>query len=123
MQARQQNPFLVRFVNDWAMEELVKQYIKNKRKNHYKNGWLDVPEKYTYLKNNASKRDPTGSRKKRALTSTRQATRRNEGGATKTKKRKVTKRVVPDDEEEEEDDDKEEQRSSGAEDEDEEEYR
>jgi hypothetical protein len=46
---------------------LVKQYTKNKRKNHYKNGWLDVPDKFSYLKDNASKRDPTGSRKKRAL--------------------------------------------------------
>jgi hypothetical protein len=46
---------------------LVKQYTKNKCKNHYKNGWLDVPDTFSYLKDNASKRDPTGSRKKRAL--------------------------------------------------------
>jgi hypothetical protein len=29
-QAREQNPFLARFNNDWATEELVKQYTKNK---------------------------------------------------------------------------------------------
>ena len=40
--------------------------MKNKRKNHYKNGWLAVPEKYQHLKENAKKRDPQGSRIKRA---------------------------------------------------------
>jgi hypothetical protein len=45
----------------------VKQYMKNKRKHHYKNGWLDIPQQYAYLKNNASKRNPGGSRKRRAL--------------------------------------------------------
>jgi hypothetical protein len=48
----------------------VKQYIKNKRKHHYKNGWLDVPAKYAYLKHNAGKRNPTASRRKKALHST-----------------------------------------------------
>jgi len=65
--AREQHPFLARFVNDWATEEIVKQYMKNKRKHHYKNGWLDVPERYAYLKDNAYKRKPTSSCKKRAL--------------------------------------------------------
>jgi len=48
----------------------VKQFLKNKRKNHYRNGWLDVPDKYAYLKTNAGMRDPTASRKKKALSST-----------------------------------------------------
>jgi hypothetical protein len=51
--------------------------MKNKRKHHYKNGWLDVPERYAYLKDNADKRNPTSSRKKRALvTGNPQQTRR-----------------------------------------------
>jgi hypothetical protein len=45
----------------------VKQFLKNKRRNHYRNGWLDVPDKYRYLKNNASMRDPTASRRSKAL--------------------------------------------------------
>ena len=41
--------------------------MKNKRKHHYRHGWLDVPEKYAYLKHNAGKRNPAASRKKAAL--------------------------------------------------------
>jgi hypothetical protein len=44
--------------------------LKNKRRNNYRNGWLDVPEKYGYLKNNASKRNPTASHRKKAFSST-----------------------------------------------------
>jgi hypothetical protein len=67
IQARDQHPFLARFERDWATEEIVKQFVKNKRKNHYANGWLDVPEKYKYLKQNSRKRNPAGSRSKKAL--------------------------------------------------------
>jgi hypothetical protein len=67
LQARDQHPFLARFERDWATEEIVKQFTKNKRKNHYANGWLDVPARYTYLKQNSMKRNPTASRSKRAL--------------------------------------------------------
>ena len=45
----------------------MKQFTKNKRRNHYRNGWLDVPVKYAYLKNNTSMCNPTTSRKKTAL--------------------------------------------------------
>jgi hypothetical protein len=45
----------------------VKQFVKNKRKNHYANGWLEVPDKYTYLKQNSKKRNPAGPRSKKAL--------------------------------------------------------
>lgn len=65
MQARDQHSFLKRFVNDWATEEIVKQFMKNKCKNHYRNGWLEPPAKYAYLKQNSSMRDPTASRTKR----------------------------------------------------------
>jgi hypothetical protein len=50
--------------------KLQARYTKNKRGNHYRNGWLDVPEKYSYLKNNSLKRNRTGSRKKRAFSNT-----------------------------------------------------
>lgn len=46
---------------------MVKQYLKNRRGNHYANGWLDAPSKYNYLKGNSAKRNPTGSRKKKGL--------------------------------------------------------
>ncbi|KAJ7868166.1 hypothetical protein B0H13DRAFT_2064625 [Mycena leptocephala] len=41
--ARERHPYLARFTNDWATEEIVKQYIKNKRRHAYKNGWLEPP--------------------------------------------------------------------------------
>ena len=66
-EARDQHPFLSRFERDWATEEIVKQFVKNKRKNHYSHGWLEVPPKYAYLKQNAMKRNPAASRMKRAF--------------------------------------------------------
>ncbi|KAF9471608.1 hypothetical protein BDN70DRAFT_938823 [Pholiota conissans] len=66
--ARDRYPILKRYINDWATAEMVKQYIKNKRAHHYHNGWLEVPAKYAYLKVNAQKRKPSGSRVKRAKT-------------------------------------------------------
>jgi hypothetical protein len=82
-QARDQHPYLRRFANDWATEELVKQYLKNRRGNHYANGWLDVPAKYDYLKANSQKRNPSGSRRKKALsaTATAQTNARKRNGA------------------------------------------
>ena len=67
LQARTQHPFLAQFERDWATEEIIKQFVKNKRKNHYVNGWLEVPERYAYLKKNSMKRNPSASRSKRAL--------------------------------------------------------
>ncbi|KAK7452186.1 hypothetical protein VKT23_012289 [Stygiomarasmius scandens] len=63
---RQDQPFLARYKNDWATEELAKQYLKNKRKNAYKNGWLIVSDKYSHLKANAAKRSVSGSRRSKA---------------------------------------------------------
>ena len=65
------NTHLARFERDWATEEIVKQFVKNKRKNHYTNGWLEVPDRYAYLKNNSKKRNPAGPRVKKALKNTR----------------------------------------------------
>ncbi|KAJ7119408.1 hypothetical protein C8R44DRAFT_877838 [Mycena epipterygia] len=65
--ARAKHPILERYVNDWATEEIVKQFTKNKRRHSYQKNWLDVPAKYAYLKNNSAKRDPSASRKRRAV--------------------------------------------------------
>ncbi|KAJ7105987.1 hypothetical protein C8R44DRAFT_942591 [Mycena epipterygia] len=62
--ARERHPYLARFTNDWATEEIVKQYIKNKRRHAYKNGWLEAPTKFEYLKANSAKRNPSAPRKK-----------------------------------------------------------
>jgi hypothetical protein len=96
-QAREQNTFLARFVGDWATKEIVKQFLKNKRRNHYRNGWLDVPDKYGYLKSNASMRDPTASRRKRALLVTAAAKDLQDATLRKGKKIARRPRVVEDD--------------------------
>ncbi|KAG6835433.1 hypothetical protein H0H93_001518 [Arthromyces matolae] len=61
---RKEQPILARFVNDWATEEIVKQYMKNKRTYAYKKGYLDRPPGYEHLKVNASKRSNAPRRKK-----------------------------------------------------------
>ncbi|KAJ7759478.1 hypothetical protein B0H14DRAFT_2634423 [Mycena olivaceomarginata] len=38
--ARGRHPYLAEFHNDWATEEIVKQFIKNRRNNAYKNEWI-----------------------------------------------------------------------------------
>ncbi|KAJ7850807.1 hypothetical protein B0H14DRAFT_2581799 [Mycena olivaceomarginata] len=38
--ARQRHPHLGEFHNDWATEELVKQWMKNRRSNAYKRKWI-----------------------------------------------------------------------------------
>jgi hypothetical protein len=63
--------------------------MKNKRGRLYKLGELDVPDKFGYLKTNASKRDPNGSWKKRASSSgttksTNKCVRKGKGRATMT---------------------------------------
>ncbi|KAJ7907418.1 hypothetical protein B0H13DRAFT_2273676 [Mycena leptocephala] len=62
--ARTRHPYLAKFENDWATEELVKQFIKNRRNRAYKNNWIPVPAQYQYLKANAAKRDPHAPRGK-----------------------------------------------------------
>jgi hypothetical protein len=96
---------LKRFVNDWATEEIVKQYMKNKQKNHYKNGWLPVPEKYKYLKENSRKRNPQGSRIKRAKS--------NSSMALSTKAQGKGKADVPEETDDEDDEDDEDDGDDG----------
>ena len=104
-QARKQMPFLERFIDNWATEDLVKQFMKNRRSNHYRKGWLEVPEKYGHLKANAQKRDKNGSCRKKALSTS--APAQNQA-STSTGNRGVRvhvagTRVTNDDDEEEED--------------------
>ncbi|KAG6913458.1 hypothetical protein DXG01_006712 [Tephrocybe rancida] len=65
IQAHEKIPFLKHFHNDWATDEIMKQYFQNKCKHHYKHGWLDVPRKFKHLKETSKKQKPAGSRVKR----------------------------------------------------------
>lgn len=58
---------LERYEQDWATEGLARQYMKNRRNYNYRQGRLDVPENYQYLKDNAAKRSdaPRGNTHKR----------------------------------------------------------
>ncbi|KAF7975568.1 hypothetical protein HWV62_9265 [Athelia sp. TMB] len=93
---RERHPYLARFKNDWATEAIVKQYLGNKRQRAYDMGWLEPPEKYAYLKVNASKRNSTSSRKSKALvdaSSTRKPRRKT--SQTKSKRRPVNDEDEP----------------------------
>ncbi|KAI5898159.1 uncharacterized protein SCHCODRAFT_02696751 [Schizophyllum commune H4-8] len=95
--ARTDIPFLQRFVNDWATEEIAKRYLKNKRQHLYRTGELARPTKYAHLKANAAKRDRDGSRRKKALVNAEAAKRaKTKKAATAAKKaRKVSKSRAP----------------------------
>jgi hypothetical protein len=54
-QAREEAPYLKRFANDWATQALAMQLLKNKRAHSYRRGYLEVPERYAYLKETAAK--------------------------------------------------------------------
>ncbi|THU79748.1 hypothetical protein K435DRAFT_875112 [Dendrothele bispora CBS 962.96] len=64
--AEKAHPFLAKYENSWATEVLVRQYFSNKRKTAYKRGTLQRPEKYDYLQENSTRRDPTASHKRKA---------------------------------------------------------
>lgn len=104
LEARERNPIFKRYQNDWATEALVKQYVKNKRRRGYSKGWLEVPDKYAYLKANASKRN-SAPRKKRVQGAIDAAKKRAvENVASKRAAVARGKRRVINDESEEEDD-------------------
>ncbi|KAI9433387.1 hypothetical protein H4582DRAFT_2082262 [Lactarius indigo] len=52
--ARKEIPYLAKFANDWPTQVLAMQLLKNKRGHSYRRGYLDVPERYAYLKKNAA---------------------------------------------------------------------
>ncbi len=64
--AREKHKYLKRFENDWVTEELAKMYFKNICGNHYRRGYLQVPEGYSHLKANSAQRNPSASRIKKA---------------------------------------------------------
>jgi len=55
-QAREEAPYLKKFANDWATQALAMQLMKNKRAHAYRRGYLEVPERYAYLKETSAKR-------------------------------------------------------------------
>ena len=55
-QAREDAPFLKKFSNDWPTKALAMQLLKNKRSYSYRRGYIEVPDKYAYLKKNAAKK-------------------------------------------------------------------
>jgi hypothetical protein len=55
-QAHEEAPFLKKFSNDWPTQALTMQLLKNKRGYSYCRGYLNVPNKYAYLKGNAAKK-------------------------------------------------------------------
>jgi hypothetical protein len=57
-QAREEAPFLKKFANDWPTQALAMQLLKNKRGYSYRRGYLEVPNKFAYLKDNAAKKTP-----------------------------------------------------------------
>jgi hypothetical protein len=68
LQVRQSIPDMGRYVNDWATEAIVRQWMKNKRSYAVQKGFLDVKPKWEYLKNNSTKRTdaPRGNGKRKA---------------------------------------------------------
>lgn len=68
LQVRQSIPDMGRYVNDWATEAIVRQWMKNKRSYAVQKGFLDVKPKWEYLKNNSIKRTdaPRGNGKRKA---------------------------------------------------------
>ncbi|THU79775.1 hypothetical protein K435DRAFT_810422, partial [Dendrothele bispora CBS 962.96] len=97
-QLRERHPILARFENDWATEAMVRQYTKNKRKTHYAQGSLVVAEKYSHLKENAAKRDPSKSRKRKGLEDyERRKAKAKEAKRKEKVKRQRVRRAVEDD--------------------------
>ncbi|KAF8262476.1 hypothetical protein EI94DRAFT_1704735 [Lactarius quietus] len=54
--AHEEAPFLKKFVNDWPTQALAMQLLKNRQGHSYCHGYLEVPDKYAYLKDNAAKK-------------------------------------------------------------------
>ena len=97
---------LDRYEQDWATEGLARQYLKNKRSYNYRQGLIDVPDKYQYLKGNAAQRSeaPRGNVHKRKAAQAKKQ-------AKVAKKARISEGVgkekaINDDEEEEDEDEK-----------------
>ena len=68
LQVHQSIPDMGRYVNDWATEAIIRQWMKNKWSYTVQRGILNVKLKWEYLKNNSSKRTdaPHGNGKRKA---------------------------------------------------------
>ncbi|KAJ7310836.1 hypothetical protein DFH08DRAFT_1088007 [Mycena albidolilacea] len=100
--ARERHPILKHYENDWATEELVKQYIKNKRCHGYRKGFLERPAQYDYLKTNSAKRNPSAPRGPRVAVRQSKKVAEKKAAAKakgKSKAKLRTKQVVEDDDE------------------------
>ncbi|KAF7332812.1 hypothetical protein MSAN_02432400 [Mycena sanguinolenta] len=102
--ARKRHPILERYQNDWATEELAKQYIKNKRRHGYRKGFLDCPSQYAYLKANSAKRDPSAPRGRRVAAARNAKILGKKKAAAKKNTKGKGKQVVDDDDDEDEED-------------------
>ncbi|KAH7879637.1 uncharacterized protein C8R40DRAFT_1165892 [Lentinula edodes] len=93
---RSRHKFLQRFINDWATVDMIRQYLKNKRKPLYRSGELEIPPKYAYLKSNAAKRDQGKSRRSKAVEAreARRQERKREKRAAKKPERKAGPKLV-----------------------------
>jgi hypothetical protein len=94
-----------RFENDWATEEIAKQYLKNKRKSAVRQGLIKVPERYAYLKENSAKRSASGSRKSKAREELEKTQAKKDKKRGKAKKAKKAEKAQVDGEAEETADD------------------
>ena len=95
---------LDRYEQDWATEGLARQYLKNKRSYGYRQGRLDVPAKYEYLKNNAAQRSeaPRGNtHKRKAAEAKREATAAKRARTSKGKEKVINDKEDSEEEEEE----------------------
>jgi hypothetical protein len=95
---------LDRYEQDWATEGLARQYLKNKRSYSYRQGVIDVPDKYQYLRGNAAKRSeaPRGNVHKRKAAQAKKQ-------AKVAKKARISEglgKVINEDKEEEDEDEK-----------------
>ena len=101
---------MARFVNDWATEAIVRQWMKNKRSYAVRQGFIEVKPKWEYLKDNAAKRTdaPRGNGKRKAtsqLASSQAAKKaRLMKTSAKTKGMAKAKALMDDDEDDDEDD-------------------
>ncbi|KIM44366.1 hypothetical protein M413DRAFT_25786 [Hebeloma cylindrosporum] len=107
---RESIPYMSRYVNDWATEAIVRQWMKNKRSYAVKQGFLEVKEKWDYLKDNAAKRTnaPRGNGKRKATSqvSDRAAKKaRLSKTLAKAKGKKVKNTIDSSDDDEDEDED------------------
>ncbi|KAF7974195.1 hypothetical protein HWV62_13243 [Athelia sp. TMB] len=100
---RKCHPYLARFRNDWATEALAKQFLGNKRQRAYDMGWLDVPEKYAYLKDNAGSRKKKGWQIDVASDSTHKKSKVASGKAARTRIQKGKAKATEFEEDEDED--------------------